>query len=190
MGLSGRAAGAQPGDWELAVFSVGSIKDDRLDLTHFETVRIEQSARAEQYLLRPDDVVVGARSTVVKAAYVPPTTPSRAVADATLLVLRAREPGLGLYLWWYLTSAIGRQDVASRMVGTSLLHLPAKELADLDVPIPPWTELRRLTELIDASERAYVAGIEAATLRRTLIRDAVIGRLRDAAKPEGENTWR
>ena len=174
----------------LAVFSVGSIQDDRLDLTHFETARIEQSGRTEGYLLRPDDVVVGARSTVVKAAYVPPTTLSRSVADATLLVVRAREPGLGLYLWWYLTSAAGRQDVWARMVGSSLMHLPAKGLADLQVPLPPWTELRRLTELIDASERAYVAGAEAASMRRELVRDAVIGRILDATKPEGDNTWR
>jgi hypothetical protein len=189
MGMSGRAAGSRPGDWEVAVFTVGSIQNDRLSLASIETARIESNERTEEYLVRPDDVLVGARTTAVKAAYVPPHAPSRAVADATLLIVRSGMIGTGLYLWWYLTSTVGKREMATRMVGASLPHLPAKELAEIAIPIPTFLELQRLNELIEASEKAYVAATEAATIRRTAIRDAVVDRLRDSAGREGDDLW-
>jgi hypothetical protein len=188
MGMSGRAAGARPGDWMVTVFSVGSIQDDRHVLTDIETTGIEYNERTEEYLIRPDDVLVGARSTAVKAAYVPPSAPSRAVADATLLVVRPILPGAGLYLWWVLTSTPGKRELATRMVGSSLPHLPAKDLAEITVPMPSVSELGTLNELIETSEKAYVAATDAAAIRRAGIRNAIVGRLWTGL--EGDSKWR
>ncbi len=185
LGLSGRAAGARPGNWKVNVISVGSIQDDRLDLSQLDTADIEQNDRTEEHLVRPDDVLVSARSTVVKAALVPATTSSRTVADATVLIVRSMMPGMGPYLWWFLTSAPGRRQVESRVTGsTTLFFLPAKNLAAVEVPLPVNQDLYRLVELIDASERAFVAATEAAQLRRAAIRDAIVARILEEAAPE------
>jgi restriction endonuclease S subunit len=165
---------------------VGDIRDDRLAPGQVGTIKIEQNAKTEKHLLQPEDVLVTARSTVVKAALVPPALSPRAVADATLLVVRPLAPGLGPYLWWFLTSASGREQVRARMLGsTTLLFLSATSLADVEVPLPPSGRLYLLGDLIHASERAYDAAVEAARLRRETFRDAIIERLRAAAKGGG-----
>jgi hypothetical protein len=183
LSTSGRAAGARPGDWKLSVVSVGSIQDDRLLLDQADAIRVEQNAKTEKHLLRPEDVLVTARSTLYKAALVPPQV-SRTVADATLLVVRPREPGLSPYLWWYLTSAIGRERAQARMTGSTVLALSAGSLGDLEMPLPPSRVVDQIAELIDASERAYAAAIEAARLRRTVFRDAMIEQLSQVPEPD------
>jgi hypothetical protein len=176
MSSSGRAAGAREGDWAVRVASVGDIQDDRLRLDDLDERRIEQNVKTEKHLLRPDDVLVTARSSAFKAALVPPTV-ERTVADATLSVVRAHQLDLGPYLWWYLTAPPGRDPARAEMTGATVLSLPVARLAELLLPLPPLVELRRIAELVEASERAYAAAIDAARLRRTLFRDTIIAQL-------------
>ena len=137
---------------------------------------MEHNARTEKHLLWPDDVLITARSTALKAALVPPAL-TRAVADATLLVVRASEIGLGPYLWWFLTADHGRRQVQSRMTGSTTFALSASNLVEMVVPRPDLRMVDRIADLVELSERAYVAAIEAARLRRTLYRDLIIERL-------------
>lgn len=148
-------------------------------LAGLRTLEIEANARTEKHLLRPYDVLLTARSTSIKAALVPPSV-SRTVAGATLLVVRAEQPelGVGHFLWYYFTSGPGRAQLASRLVASSTLSsLSARAVAEVSVPLPEPLHLHRLASLIDESERAYAAAIEAARLRRDSLRDAIISTL-------------
>jgi hypothetical protein len=171
---SGRGAGAKAGSWRISVVSGANIQDDSLDLESAEMILVEQNASTEKHILQPHDVVVTARSTVVKAALVPASV-SRTVANANLLVVRPNVPEAGLYLWWFFTSAYGRQLLESSMVpGATLMSLPASTLLDLEVPWPADAELFRLADLIEVSEQAYTAAREATAIRRNVIRDGVV----------------
>ena len=170
---SGQGAGARRGDWVVQEVSLRNIEDDRIDLTSLSTIAIEFSARTEKHLLQPYDVLVTARSTIVKAALVPPAlTP--AVANSTLSVVRAGEPELGMFLWWFFTSRYGRAQLQARMVGSTVMLLRAGALEDIEVPVPNRRELRRIADLIETSERAYEAAIRVATVRHETIRDYLI----------------
>lgn len=185
MTTSGRGAGAREGTWELRVASVGDIQDDRLEPGGLKSALVEFNVKTEKHLLRPEDVLVAARSTVVKAALVPPAL-TRTVADATLLVVRPLQVDGGPYLWWFLTSSYGRRQVQARMASsTTLLSLSVAALADLAIPWPDQSELYRIAELVEVSERAYAAAAEAARLRRTIFRDAIVGRLSGAKHLSG-----
>jgi hypothetical protein len=173
---SGRGAGARAGDWTLSVVSVGDIQDDRIQVESLGTVDLEQNVKTEKHLLRPDYVLVTARSTLFKAALVPPRL-TRTVADATLLVVRPSEIVPGPYLWWYLTSAIGRGQALARMSGSTVLALSASSLAELELPLPDLRTLDRMAELVEVSERAYQTSMEAARIRRALFRDVLVERL-------------
>src|SRR3990172_1251212 len=178
---SGQAAGARQGSWRVQVVRVGSIQDDRVVLDERDVLEIEQNARTMRHLLAAGDVLVSARTTAFKAALVPPL-PAATVADATLLVVRAREPNVGAYLWWFLTSTYGRQQAESRMVGsTTLRSLSAGALGDVTVPVPERREVYRIADLVEASERAYAAGMEETRLRRRAFREAIVDGLRAAA---------
>lgn len=179
LATSGPGAGARPGDWEVGIIDSSAIQDDRLVLAGLRTLEIEANARTEKHLLRPYDVLLTARSTSVKAALAPPSI-SRTVAGATLLVVRARQPelGVGHFLWYYFTSGQGRAQLASRLVASSTLSsLSARAVAEVSLALPEPLQLHRLASLIDESERAYAAAIEAAQLRRDSLRDAIIGTL-------------
>lgn len=174
---SGRGAGAKPGDWALTVVSGGDIQDDILDLSTAETISIEQNARTEKHMLQPHDVLVTGRSTLVKAALVPPGV-SRTVANTNLLVVSPYVPEDGIYLWWFFTSDYGRRLIASNMSGSAgLMSLPAWTLSAMEVPWPDESQLFKLADLIEASERAYTSAKGAAELRRNVIRDNVVNAL-------------
>jgi hypothetical protein len=167
---SGQGAGARSGDWVVQEVSLRNVEDDRIDLTSLSTIAIEFNRRTEKHLLKPYDVLVTARSTVVKAALVPPSlTP--AVANSTLSVVRATEPEMGVFLWWFFTSRYGRAQLQARMVGSAVMLLRAGALLDIEVPIPAMREVRNIADLIETSELAYEAAIRAAEIRHETIRD-------------------
>jgi hypothetical protein len=176
MSRSGRGAGARPGGWRVRAVSSGDIQGERLLLDRAEPIAIEQNDRTLKHLLRPADLVVAARSTGFKAALVPASV-ERTVADASLNVVRAEDPSLTSYLWWYLTYPPLRAKMQALMVGGTVQSLPAHALADFELPLPAPRDLDRIADLVEVAERAYAAGIEAAELRRSIARDAAIGRL-------------
>jgi hypothetical protein len=179
---SGRGAGARPGDWQLQVVESGDIQDDRLATGSLRTAEVEQNAKIEKHLLTANDLLITGRSTTIKVAMVPPGL-SRAVAASTLLVVRPRQPELGItrLLWFFFTSTQGRLQLQSRLVASATIAaLPAASLLDIQVPLLSARDLHLLAEFIEQSERAHTAGLEALAARRVELRDAIIARLQHA----------
>ena len=147
-----------------------------LDLNGLREIEVASGVRTERHLLRPFDVLVTARAGAVQTALVPPGV-SRTVAGVTLLVVRPKQPesGMGHWLWYFLTSAHGRAQLARRMtVSATITSLSARNLGEVAVPVPSPRELDVVVELVEASEAAYAAALEAARLRRETLRDAII----------------
>lgn len=188
LAMAGRAAGARPGDWRLRVVESADIVEDRLSRERLREIAVRRNARTEAHLLHPFDLLVTARSQSVKVALVPPDV-SRAVAAATLLVVRTPDPGTGLahFLWYYLSSARGRAEVAARVTATSLPTLSARALGDVPVTAPPAHELLRLADFIEAAEASRSAALDALRVRHDLLRDAIIGA---AAAPDRDRRTR
>ena len=174
---AGRQVGSRRGEWMLRIVESSDLRDDGwLDLDGLREVGVVHGVRTERHLLRPFDVLVTARSGSVQVALVPPDV-SRTVAGITLLVVRVNEPesGMGQWLWYYLSSAHGRAQVARRLTVTaSLKSLSARSLGEIEVPVPTARELDAVARLVEASESAYTEAVEAARLRREALRDAVI----------------
>ena len=184
MVMAGSGAGARPGDWQLRLVESADVVDDHVCLEGLREVEVRRDARTEAHLLRPYDILVTARSHAVKVALVPPEV-SRTVAGATLLVVRAPDPGTGLahFLWYYLSSTVGRARVAARLTATALPTLSVRALRDVPVPVPPRDRLYRTADLIEAAEESRAAALDAVRLRHDVVRDAII-----AAELAGE-TW-
>lgn len=100
----------------------------------------------------------------------------RTVAAVTLLVVRTPDPGMGLahYLWYYLTSTLGRAEVAARFTETSLPTLSARALGEVPVVVPPPGDLPRLADLVEAATASREAALEAVRARHDVVRDSVI----------------
>ena len=177
---AGRGAGARSGDWTLRIVESGDVRDDGwLDLDDLQEIEVVRSVRTERHLLRPFDVLVTARAGSTHAVLVPPDV-SRTVAGVTLLVVRPKTPesGIGHWLWYFLTSTHGRVEIAKRMtVSATVTSLSAGNLGEIEVPVPSQHELAILVRLVEASEDAYTAAIEAARLRRESLRDSIVLRM-------------
>ena len=168
------------GDWRLRIVESSDLRDDGwLDIEGLREVGVVQGVRTERHLLRPFDVLVTARSGSVQVALVPPSV-SRTVAGITLLVIRPKAPesGIGHWLWYFLTSAYGREQLAKRVTVTSTLRsLSAKSLSEIEIPVPSARELDAVARLVEASEAAYTESVEAARLRRETLRDSVVNEI-------------
>ena len=183
---AGHGVGARRGEWMLRIVESGDVRDDGwLDLDDLNELGLVHGVRTERHLLRPFDLLVTARTASIQVALVPPEV-SRTVAGVTLLVVRAKRPesGMGHWLWYCLTSSLGRTQLAKRMtVSATLRSLSAKNLGEVQVPVPSPRDLDVVARLVEASEEAYESAIEAARLRRGALRDAVIHELAHGAVP-------
>lgn len=175
--LAGRGAGARRGDWRLRVVESRDLPDDGwLETGGLRELGFVRNTRTERYLLRPFDVMVTGRAGSVRVALVPPAV-SRTVAGTTLLVARPRHPetGMGHWLWYFLTSSHGKAQLARRMTtGTAITFLSARNLGEVDVPVPSAHELDALARIVEASEASHIATVRAARLRREVLRDALV----------------
>lgn len=178
LGQAGRGAGARAGEWGLRLVESSDLPEGGgwLDLGGLREIGVDRNVRTERHLLRPFDVLVAARAESPRAALVPPGV-SKTVAGVTLLVVRPRHPdsGMGHWLWWFLSSAHGRAQLARRLtVSSTITSLSANSLREIEVPVPSARELHLAAELVEASEAAYEAAVEAARLRREALRDSLI----------------
>ncbi len=179
----------------LRIAESGDLRDGGwLDLKGLREVGVVRGVRTERHLLRPFDVLVTARSGAVQVALVPPEV-SRTVAGVTLLVVRPKEPksGMGHWLWYFLTSAQGRAQLAKRTTITATLKsLSARSLGEIELPVPSPRDLDTAARLVEASEAAYNSAVEAARLRRETLRDALVHQIGRTDPPIGERRppWR
>lgn len=178
MARSGRGAGARPGDWTLSLVESRNLRDGRLDLDGLRRVGVVRNAWSERHLLRPYDVLVTARAESVQVALTPPSV-SRTAAGATVLVVRAKDPGSGLAHWLrlYLGSGIGRAAIRRRMTtGVATPLLTAAGLGELETPVPPPRRLRTIPALVESLEAAREAEVRASLGREALV-DALVADL-------------
>ena len=183
---AGHGIGVRRGRWMLRIVESSDVRDDGwLDIDGLREVGLVHDVRTERHLLRPFDVLVTARTGSVQIALVPPEV-SRTVAGVTLLVVRAKQPesGIGHWLWYCLTSSNGRAQLAKRMtVSATLKSLSARNLGEVQVPMPSPRDLDTVARLVEASEAAYASAVEAARLRREMLRDSVVHEIGRRAVP-------
>lgn len=178
MARSGRGAGARPGDWTLSLVESRNLRGGRLDLDGLRRVGVVRNAWSERHLLRPHDVLVTARAESVRVALTPPGV-SRTAAGATVLVVRAGDPGSGLAHWLrlYLGSGVGRARILRRMTtGVATPLLTAAALGEVETPVPSARRLRTIPALVETLEAAREAEVRASLDREALV-DALVADL-------------
>ena len=172
--------GARRGSWTLQIVQSSDLDGDGwLRLDGLQEIGVVHGVRTERHLLRPYDVLVTARSGTIHVALVPPDV-HRTVAGITLLVVRPKRPetGMGHWLWYFLSSSHGRAQLAMRMnVTATITSLSAKNLGEVQIPVPADRDLDKIARLVEASESAYTATVEAARLRRESLRDSIINHI-------------
>lgn len=177
IGVSREETKERPGE-KLPVIGVRDLQDGAVTASaKLDTVGFSDRARAETYSVRPDDVLVTGRGTLLKFGLVGPETEG-AVASGNVIVVRAHPGAIGGALFAILSSEVFRPRIeVLRRGATTLLSLSPKDLAKLEIELPPLDEQRRIAAFVKDAQTAYRTAIEAAEIRRTLARRLIDARL-------------
>ncbi|MYD36953.1 MAG: hypothetical protein F4X20_08135 [Dehalococcoidia bacterium] len=167
--------------WAVTMAESGDIQDDGwLETDGLRKVSVSSRLLLDRHVLRPYDVIITARTGIIKVALVRPDV-TRTVAGITLLVIRPRDPGHGMghWIWFFLTSGQGREQLSRRMtVNSTTTSLSARSVAEIEIPVPSPRELDGIASLVEASEDAYTKAMHAVRIRREAVRDSLIENIR------------
>jgi type I restriction enzyme S subunit len=160
-------ASSTPRPGYLPVLRAGNITED--GLTFADLVYVPADRISEKQRIRQDDVVIAASSgsldVVGKAA--------RALADydggfgAFCKVLRPGPNVDPAYFAHFFRTPQYRQRVSALAAGVNINNLRNEHLADLQIPLPPIPEQRRIAEILDEADllrvkrRASLAQLDA-----------------------------
>jgi hypothetical protein len=177
IGVSREETVERPGE-KLPVIGVRDLQDGAVARRDaLDTVGFPFPTKAETYAVRPNDVLVTGRGTVLKFGLVGDKT-AGAIASGNIIVVRPNERATGGALFAVLSSDVFRPKIeVLRRGATTLLSLSPKDLAKLEISLPPIDEQERIAALVKDAQTAYRTALEAAEIRRTLARRLIDARL-------------
>jgi hypothetical protein len=154
-----------------------------IDINHDELVHVSlQSLRGrdrDKYRAAAGDVLISARSTSLKTAIVPANLDGT-VINATLVGVRSRPALEPLLLLAYLQHPDGQMALAAvAQSATAQMNITVSALQSLLVPVPPIEVQHQLVRMLEASDEAYRASLEAANTRRQLAIQVIADRLKE-----------
>lgn len=176
-GVSREETRERPGE-TLPVIGVRDLQDGVVTAREeLDTVGFYDRKRADNYAVHEDDVLVTGRGTLLKFGLVGRET-AGAIASGNVIVVRPGKVATGGTLFAILSSEVFRPKIeVLRRGATTLLSLSPKDLANLEVDLPPLDEQRRIAALVTNTQIAYRTALEAAEIRRSLARRLIDARL-------------
>ncbi|MDX8150499.1 restriction endonuclease subunit S [Patulibacter brassicae] len=144
---------SEPEPGRTAILRAGNITDRGLALR--DLVYVPSTRVAERQRLRPGDIVIatssGSLSVVGKASRV--EAPIDAAFGAFLKVLRPRQDRIDpSYFAHYFQTPAYRHRVSAAAAGASINNLRTADLDEVELPLPPLDEQRRIARILDAAD--------------------------------------
>ena len=177
IGVSREDSPQRPGE-KLPVIGVRDLQDGVVTPREgLDTVGFPDPKRAETYAVQADDVLLTGRGTLLKFGLVKSETEG-AIASGNIIVVRPGADATGGALFAILSSEVFRPKLeVLRRGATTLLSLSPKDLAKLEINLPPLDEQCRIAALVSYAQTTYRTAIEAAEIRRALVRRLIDARL-------------
>ncbi|GBH29978.1 restriction endonuclease subunit S [Sphingobium xenophagum] len=163
---------------KLPMIGVRDIADDAVaPIAALDTVGFARPEKADAYRVRDGDILVTGRGTALKFGLVGRETEG-AIASGNVIVIRTLGEVEPAALYAVLSSEAYRPKIELlRRGSTTLLSLSAKDLAKLELQLPPIAEQRLIAALVVEAREAYHTAINAAEIRRNLARQLIMQRL-------------
>lgn len=163
---------------KLTMIGVRDIADDAVaPIAALDTVGFARPEKADAYRVRDGDILVTGRGTALKFGLVGRETEG-AIASGNVIVIRTLGEVEPAALYAVLSSEAYRPRIELlRRGSTTLLSLSAKDLAKLELQLPPIAEQRLIAALVIEARDAYHTAINAAEIRRSLARQLIMQRL-------------
>lgn len=161
-----------------------NVQWGRIDLDDIKKMRIEDDER-DRFAVLPGDLLVCEGGEPGRSAV---WREDREIyCQKALHRVRPRHGVSAEYIGWWLRHATTSGGLEDLFTGSTIKHLPGRQLARIPIPVPPAEEQQRIAERLDEVEcrRAFVAArLNAAWTTLGRLRDAILaaacsGRLTD-----------
>lgn len=136
-------------DAGVPAISAMNIKDGQIEWSRrARFVTHEMFERWMRQPLRAGDVLMTSEAPLGSLATVPNDAPL--VLSQRLFAFRGRDGYLdNQYLRWFLDSPLGQKQLTARSSGTTVAGIRQAELRQIEVPIPPYEEQRRIVGMLE-----------------------------------------
>ena len=138
---------------------ISDINDDTIEFN--EKIKNLSDSKIQAYELKPNDILISARGTLIKiATYEEDMPPS--VFSGNILLIRVKPSYNPYFLKFYLNSPKGRELISSMQGGSTIIALNPNKLKDMLVPDISLEDQTALAKRIKSNEMNYKQRIEQA----------------------------
>jgi type I restriction enzyme M protein len=136
------------------VIQLTDIQDGEIQFDTLKTIIIKDSKKAQQYMVRKDDVLISARGTAVKIAVVPDVKEA-IILSHNFIGLRPNQHFHSQFLKAYLESPLGQYYLSSFQKGSAVKVISLKEIVELPVPKLPYDKQQHIGNSFDQANKDY-----------------------------------
>ncbi|WP_026887572.1 N-6 DNA methylase [Clostridium beijerinckii] len=141
---------------------ISDINNDTIEFNEEnEKVNNLSDSKIQSYELKPNDILISARGTLIKLAIYDEDMPP-SVFSGNILLIRVKHDYNPYFLKFYLSSPKGRELISSMQSGSTIIALNPNKLKDMLVPDISLEEQNVLAERIKSNETTYKERIQQA----------------------------
>ncbi len=156
----------------IGVVNISNIGEYEIDYENLDTID-EDERKVANYILQEGDVLLPGRGTAIRSSVFHAQN-FPCIAHSNVIVIRPDEKKLsGIYLKVFLDSPLGNKLISGAQQGMTIMNISYKDLATLEIPIPPIVEQEKVAEEYSKELDKYKRAIREAEERW----DAVVKRL-------------
>ena len=145
----------------IGVVSISNIGEYEIDYEHLDTID-EDERKVANYILREGDILLPGRGTSIRTS-VFQTQCFPCIAHSNVIVIRPDKKKLdSIYLKVFLDSPIGNKVINGAQQGTAIMNISYKDLAAIEIPVPPMAEQKTVAEKYIKELRKYMNIIDEA----------------------------
>lgn len=141
----GKSVTTKDPNGSIGVVTISSIGEYELDydgLDHLE----EEDRKVANYILQEGDVLLPARGTAIRTAVFHKQA-YPCIAHSNVIVIRPDSQKLdSTYLKIFLDSPMGNKLISGVQQGMAVMNISYKDLAGLEIPVPPLEEQKRIAK--------------------------------------------
>lgn len=148
----------------IGVVNISNIGEYEIDYESLDTVD-EDERKVANYILREGDILLPGRGTSIRTS-VFQNQDFTCIAHSNVIVIRPDEKKLNsIYLKVFLDSPIGNKVINGVQQGTTTMNISYKDLAVIEIPVPPMAEQKTVAEKYIYELGKYTNTVEEARKR-------------------------
>ena len=161
------------------------VKSNRLTFDGKTFVTHEFNQKNKKSILKTGDVLLVQSGHIGESAVVTPEHEGHNCH--AMIVISPKEDKLdGKFLSWYFSSHTGRSAFRRIQTGITIEHLNCRDVKEIEIPLPPLEEQRRIAAILDKADAVRHKRQEVIALTEELLRSAFLEMFGDpVTNPKG-----